>query len=300
MSTKFFFIATVIYAAGPALHVAASSSTSCLPNPLASPVSASQLPRGRSPSAGQDCLLVIIRVWLDQFSLPPYHDHLYTITFVIACRSLSALYPAHSFSPLHTGDSSDCWSIRHLHRIHTITTSAQPAYRIMQPLTMFKVPLDRRQINPAAFSGVTDQISNAGSVAGSKAADATSGLSRTQLSILIVCIIVGLVAGVAGLFWLCSCSRRRKRARETRERSELLQTDPSTREAATVPAFIAAPVDKPSSRPLGAYNSGWGESRVALNSSFVASKDERHGRDNGRLPYAQPSRPQPSQQSYRH
>ncbi len=123
MSTKFFFIATVIYAAGPALHVAASSSTSCLPNPLASPVSASQLPRGRSPSAGQDCLLVIISVWLDQFSLPPYHDHLYnhlryrlsflvsalsgTFIFTVAYRRLFRLLVNPTSSP-HTYNHYIC------------------------------------------------------------------------------------------------------------------------------------------------------------------------------------------------
>lgn len=143
--------------------------------------------------------------------------------------------------------------------------------------------LVKRQVNPAAFSGVTDQISNAGSAAGSKAADATSGLSRVQLSVLIVCIVVGLVAGVAALFWLCSCSRRRKRAREMRERSDMFKSTPTSER---MPAYIAAPVDK---RPWS--NGGYGESSVALNPS-----NARYGHGNA---YGQPARPVPAQQSYR-
>lgn len=138
----------------------------------------------------------------------------------------------------------------------------------------------RRQVNPAAYSGVTDQISNAGQAAGNKASQAASGLSQAQLSAVIVFCIVGFVVAIAALFWLCSCSRRRKRAREMREKSEQLQSTPSAATTYT-PASHSAPAPKRSSRQLG-YSQGWGESRVALNSSFVASTNERYGWDQSR------------------
>ncbi|KAJ9475957.1 hypothetical protein PHBOTO_006033 [Pseudozyma hubeiensis] len=174
---------------------------------------------------------------------------------------------------------------------------------------MVRVRLGRRQVNPAAFSGVTDQISNAGTSAGHKAADATSGLSRGETSLVIVLAIVGFVLAVAGLFWICSCSRRRKRAREMREKSQQLGqiSAPSSTadEAAFVPArsslLASSRRQDRNSRQLGAYNSnGWGESRVALNSSFVASTNERYGWDHGQEYSAKPSMPQAPQQSYRY
>lgn len=162
---------------------------------------------------------------------------------------------------------------------------------------MVKVPIGRRQVNPAAFSGVTDQISNVGTAAGNKAAKATSGLTRTQTFILVVMVIIAFVLGVAALFWLCSFSRRRKRAREMKEKSQqLTQVSSSSPEAAFVPANSAAPAPKRDSRRLGAYNNdGWGESRVALNSSFVASNNDRYGWGQG-----QAAMPQTPQQTYRY
>lgn len=158
---------------------------------------------------------------------------------------------------------------------------------------MIKLP--KRQVNPAAFSGVTDQISNLGQSAGDEAAHATAGLSKTQLSVVIVFCIVGFVLTVAALFWLCSCSRRRKRAREMRERSERLQSLPSSSSMST------ANTKRSSLRGniLGS-NDGWGESRVALNSSFVASTNERYARNQSQPHLAKSSLPRSPQQSYRY
>ncbi|SNX87899.1 uncharacterized protein MEPE_06610 [Melanopsichium pennsylvanicum] len=128
----------------------------------------------------------------------------------------------------------------------------------------------KRQVSPAAFSGVTDQISNLGQSAGIKAANATSGLNKTQLSVLIVLVIIAFVLFVAGAFWVCSYSRRRKRDREMREKSERFQCLPSS---STVEAGSAQRY----SRQGEYYSEGWGESRVALNSSFVVATNERYG-----------------------
>ncbi|TKY87454.1 hypothetical protein EX895_003468 [Sporisorium graminicola] len=149
----------------------------------------------------------------------------------------------------------------------------------MQPRRMLKMPLKRRQVNPAAFSGVTDQISNIGTSAGNKAAHATSGLSRTQTFVVAIMCIVGFALAVAALFWLCSLSRRRKRVREMQEKSQRLkEMSSSSTEAAVVAGGGSVP--KRASRQLGAYNNdGWGESRIALNSSFVSSNNERYAWD---------------------
>lgn len=161
------------------------------------------------------------------------------------------------------------------------------------------INLDQRQINPAAFSGVTDQISNAGQAVGDKASHAASGLTKTQLSVVIVVCIVGLVAAIAALFWICSCSRRRKRAREMREKSERLQSSPSN-DSVFVPVSNAkaAEGEKRSSHQLKGYNDGWGDSRVALNSSYVASTNERYGWDQSQTQL--PSLPKTPKQSHRY
>lgn len=165
---------------------------------------------------------------------------------------------------------------------------------------MVKVRVDRRQVNPAAFSGVTDQISNIGSSAGNKAAKATSGLTRTQTFMVAFMCIMGFILAVAALFWLCSLSRRRKRAREMQEKSQRLrEVSSSSTEASFVPANAEVP--KRSSRHLGTYNNdGWGESRVALNSSFIASNNERYGWDHDQPKLGHPSMPQTPQQTYRY
>ncbi|SPO31658.1 uncharacterized protein UTRI_06302_B [Ustilago trichophora] len=161
----------------------------------------------------------------------------------------------------------------------------------MQQLRIIRL---RRQVNPAAFSGVTDQISNLGQAAGDKAAHATSGLTKTQTSIVIVFCLVGFVLLVTALFWLCSCSRRRKRAREMHEKSERLQSLPSSNSVSTANT-------NPSSRQLGGgYSDGWGESRVALNSSFVASTNERYGWNQSQAQLVNPSMPTTPQQSHRY
>lgn len=172
--------------------------------------------------------------------------------------------------------------------------------------------MGRRQVNPAAYSGVTDQISNIGTSAGHKAAHAASGLTRGQTSLVIVLAIVASVLAVAALFWLCSCSRRRKRAREMREKSQRLgqvsSSSSNTDEAAFVTSsnnvIVGAGRPGRSSRQQGrwgAYNDGWGESRVALNSSFVASTNERYGWDHNSQPQHGPhAMPQAPQQSYRY
>lgn len=172
---------------------------------------------------------------------------------------------------------------------------------------MMQVRVDRRQVNPTAFSGVTDQISNIGSSAGKKAANATSGLSRGQTSMVIVLVIVAVVLAVAAVFWICSCSRRRKRAREMQGNSQRLgQISSSTTiadEAAFVPTrnSVIPGVGRQdrTSRQLGAYNDGWGESRVALNSSFVASSNERYGWNRSLHKSSHLPMPQTPQQSYR-
>lgn len=152
----------------------------------------------------------------------------------------------------------------------------------------------RRQVNPAAFSGVTDQISGLGQSAGNKAKIATSGLTRTQTILVVIFVIVAAVLAVAAIFWLCSCSRRRKRAREMREKSEQLQSLPSSN------SISSAPKADRSSRQMRGYNDGWGESRVALNSSFVASTNERYGWNQSQSQLAKPSMPRAPQQSFRY
>lgn len=140
----------------------------------------------------------------------------------------------------------------------------------------------KRQVNPAAFSGVTDQISGAGQAAGHKAASATSGLSHTQLALVIAFCIIGLVAVIAATFWLCSCSRRRKRAREQADSTSSLHSSSSTKEMQQeLPEHYQQ--QRHSLLPAtdrihrhGDRVSGWGESRVALNSSFVQSNDNMY------------------------
>ena len=166
------------------------------------------------------------------------------------------------------------------------------------PRMVKAIRLDRRQVNPAAYSGVTDQISNLGQSAGDKAAQATSGLTRAQLALVIVVCILGLVLFVAALFWLCSCSRRRKRARELREKSERIRfISPS--DSSFAPAFTSAAVPQRSSRPLG-ESQAWGESRVALNSSFVTSTDDRYGWDSSQMHLLNSTLPRTPQQSQRY
>ncbi|KAJ1024195.1 hypothetical protein NDA16_003034 [Ustilago loliicola] len=152
----------------------------------------------------------------------------------------------------------------------------------------------RRQVNPAAFSGVTDQISGLGQSAGNKAKNAASGLTKTQTTLVVIFVIVGFVLAVAAIFWLCSYSRRRKRAREMREQSEQLRSLPSSNSVSP-----AAKADR-SSKQMRRYNDGWGESRVALNSSFVASTNERYGWDQSQTQLANPFMPRAPQQSCRY
>jgi len=160
------------------------------------------------------------------------------------------------------------------------------------------VRLDRRQVNPAAYSGVTDQISNLGQSAGDKAAQAASGLTQTQVALVIIFCIIGVVLFVAALFWLCSCSRRRKRARELREKSERLRFVPFS-DTSSAPAFTSAAIPQRSSRPLG-ESQGWGQSRVALNSSFVASTDDRYDWDPSQMHLLNSTLPRTPQQSQRY
>ncbi|CBQ71256.1 conserved hypothetical protein [Sporisorium reilianum SRZ2] len=161
----------------------------------------------------------------------------------------------------------------------------------MQAQRMRLAPLSRRQVNPAAFSGVTDQISSVGSAAGSKAAHATSGLTRTQTFMVVVMCLIGCVLAVAALFWVCSVSRRRKRAREMRDKSQRLDG------VVTVDGEAGFVLFKRGSRHLGMREErGWGESTVALNSSFGASNGERDGWRQDRV---QPAMPQTPQQTYR-
>ncbi|GAC76364.1 hypothetical protein PANT_20d00079 [Moesziomyces antarcticus T-34] len=165
------------------------------------------------------------------------------------------------------------------------------------PRMVRMVRQDRRQVNPAAFSGVTDQISNLGQSAGDKASKATSGLTRTQTSLVIVFCIIGSVAVVSALFWVCSYSRRKKRSREMKEKAELLKSSSSS-SSMRLPQTTAAAPPRRASRSLNTYNDGWGESRVALNSSFVASTNERYGWDQSQTHLATPSLPRAPQQSH--
>lgn len=182
-----------------------------------------------------------------------------------------------------------------------LATSLGPIYELTSSFNM-QLPrlvkaaqLDRRQVNPAAYSGVTDQISNLGQSAGDKAAQAASGLTRTQVALVIVFCIIGVVLFVAALFWLCSCSRRRKRARELREKSELLRFMPSS-ESSSAPAFTPAAYRQRTFHPLGG-SQGWGGSKVALNSSFVASTNDRYGWDPSQAHLLESKLPRTPQQS---
>lgn len=167
----------------------------------------------------------------------------------------------------------------------------------------------KRQVNPAAFSGVTDEISSAGQAAGDKAVSATSGLTRTQLGLVVAFCIIGVVAIVAGTFWLCSCSRRRKRAREEAERADSLHSSSSNKELhhglpdqqhqqrqSLLPSSRSHRHSGPS------MNEGWGESRLALNSSFLHSSHDAYGRNERQSQYAAPASymqaPRQPQQSF--
>ncbi|PWY97855.1 hypothetical protein BCV70DRAFT_139868, partial [Testicularia cyperi] len=138
----------------------------------------------------------------------------------------------------------------------------------------------KRQVNPAAFSGVTDQISGLGQSASDKAGHATAGLNRTQTALVIVFCIIGFVLLVTALFWICSYSRRKKRAREAREKSQNLRQSSSfvAQRPQSISASSSFNSTKNKNQPTApTQNEGWGESRVALNSSFLHSNNEIYG-----------------------
>ncbi|CCF49091.1 hypothetical protein NDA11_002140 [Ustilago hordei] len=152
----------------------------------------------------------------------------------------------------------------------------------------------RRQVNPAAFSGLTDQISGLGQSAGNKAKIATSGLSKTQTTLVVIFVTVAFLLAVAAIFWLCSCSRRRKRAREMRHKSDQMQSLPSSNSLSST-----AKADRSSNRMSG-LNDGWAESRLALNSSFVSSTNDSYAWNQSQAQLPNPSMPRAPQQPFRY
>ncbi|KAJ1021407.1 hypothetical protein NDA13_005448 [Ustilago tritici] len=126
----------------------------------------------------------------------------------------------------------------------------------------------QRQVNPAAFSGLTDQISGLGQSAGNKAKNATSGLSKTQTTLV--------------------------RAREMRDKSDQLQSLPSSNSVSST-----AKADRSSNRMSG-LNDGWAECRLALNSSFVPSTNDRYGWNQSQAQLPNPSMPRAPQRPFRH
>ncbi|KAJ1020368.1 hypothetical protein NDA18_005964 [Ustilago nuda] len=134
----------------------------------------------------------------------------------------------------------------------------------------------RRQVNPAAFSGLTDQISGLVQSAANKAKIATSGLSKSQTTLVVIFVTLAFLLAVAAIFWLCSCSRRRKRVREMPHKSD------------------------PSSNRMSGLNDGWAESSLALNSSYVSSTNDSYAWNQSQAQLPNPSMPRAPQQPFRY